>query len=106
MACRRTHCKYYDRVKDGECEFEGNECVNKSKYISMYAKEDCVFFKNEQSASKRCSALVGTSYGAPCENPRIKKNGKPVECTFYKKCSNMEEWVDDEEQQSKQRTSI
>ena len=85
MSCGKTTCKYYDHVINGRCTFEGNECINGSKYISMYACDDCIHFDIKAIPLKRCSVLLCTGGGAPCEHPRIKKDGTPVMCTFYKK---------------------
>lgn len=80
----RTTCKYYN---EDECILHGEFICKKkncSEFLSKYARLNCKHFKsNESRPSYRCSILCGTGAGAPCEHPRIKRNGRPVRCTFY-----------------------
>lgn len=85
MSCFRTMCKHYDVDKNGSCDLPENLCLNKSKYTSKYGYRDCVYFNDKKSALKRCTVLNCTYFGAPCEAPRLDRDGNPVMCTFYKR---------------------
>lgn len=86
MSCKKIFCKYYETVQNGKCAYEGNECINCSMYQSIHAKVNCVHYIAHGKCRGICDILQGkyTKY-APCADPRIKRDGKPVECTFFEK---------------------
>lgn len=84
MSCFRIFCKHYDIDKPGCCSLSENDCVDKNKYLIKYCCNNCVNFRADKASLKRCTILKCTYLGAPCEAPRLKSNGDPVVCTFYK----------------------
>ena len=88
----RMNCKYYKEGKlfsASSCEKHKDLKCIKCKcndYISKYTRTDCVNYREDfPVASERCKVLRGEAGDVPCACPRIKKNGKPVLCTFYDK---------------------
>lgn len=86
----RMNCKYYKVGKlfgASSCEKHKElRCLKCKDYISKYTRTDCVNYREDiLIASERCKVLRGEAGDVPCACPRIKKNGKPVLCTFYKK---------------------
>ena len=81
----REHCRFNDGficTKNGKFN-----CADCKDYISKYTRTDCKHYKSERKkATDRCALLIDCKCGdVPCGNPRIKKNGAPVRCTFYDK---------------------
>ncbi len=81
----KENCKYYDvTVCTKHIKFLC-KLRNCDDYISKYTRTNCKHYrKNNTRAAERCSVLCGEKGDVPCANPRIKKNGHPVLCTFYK----------------------
>lgn len=65
-----------------------HKCIACKEFVSAATKYDCEYY---DCINKECRILTNNSSqgggygGAPCAQPRRKKDGFAVECTFYKK---------------------
>lgn len=45
--------------------------------------KDCIYYRAAMPEKMRCK-ILHDGIGAPCDSPRLKYDGTPVPCTFYK----------------------
>lgn len=85
--CRLANCIYYNSEVKTRCSVP-EECKDKSKYKTIFSKTDCVYYREGARMQLRCKILkCKDTSGAPCEAPRIKSDGTPHQCTFFKRRS-------------------
>lgn len=78
MNCGR--CRYYKGVGCGKkMDMLASKCES---YENKYIRTDCEHYLAEVG---ECRVLTLHGGVPPCAKPRLKKDGMPVRCTFYKK---------------------
>lgn len=82
-----ANCVYYNSEVKTRCSVS-EDCKYKNRYKTKFSKTDCVYYNAGSRMLTRCKILTCKSTsGAPCEDPRIKSDGTPHQCTFYKRRS-------------------